>query len=105
MRIFLRSPRMTVPLRLRTAAFALFIAWTAVACAQAQRAPANATYEPEVGQPGKDVVWVPTPQAGVDRMLDMANVTPQDLLMALGSGAGPTAITAAKRRARTLGTA
>ena len=59
---------MSVLLRLRTAAFALFIAWTAVACAQAQRAPANATYEPEVGQPGKDVVWVPTPQAVVDRM-------------------------------------
>src|SRR5205814_930420 len=52
MRIFRRSPRMIVSLRLRTAAFALFIAWTAVACAQTQRAPANATYEPQVGLPG-----------------------------------------------------
>src|SRR5438105_3321288 len=103
MRIFLRSPRMSVLLRLRTAAFALFIAWTAVACAQAQRAPANATYEPEVGQPGKDVVWVPTPQAVVDRMLDMAKVTSKDFLIDLGSGDGRTVITAAKRGARAIG--
>src|SRR5256714_11885632 len=103
MRIFRRSPRMIVSLRLRTAAFALFIAWTAAACAQAQRAPANATYEPEVGQPGKDVVWVPTPQALVDKMLDMAKVTPKDYVIDLGSGDGRTVITAAKRGAKALG--
>jgi hypothetical protein len=33
-------------------------------------------FKPEVGQPGKDVVWVPTPQVLVDKMLDMAKVTP-----------------------------
>lgn len=55
------------------------------------------TYEPKVGQPGKDVVWVPTPQALVDRMLDMAKVTPQDYVVDLGSGDGRTVITAAKR--------
>lgn len=55
------------------------------------------TYEPKVGQPGKDVVWVPTPQALVDRMLDMAKATPQDYLVDLGSGDGRTVITAAKR--------
>ena len=54
-------------------------------------------YEPKVGQPGKDVVWVPTPQALVDRMLDMAKVTPQDYVVDLGSGDGRTVITAAKR--------
>ena len=37
-----------------------------------------------VGQAGKDVVWVPTPQALVDKMLDMAKVTPQDFVMDLG---------------------
>jgi Methyltransferase domain len=54
-------------------------------------------YEPKVGQPGKDVVWVPTPQALVDLMLDMAKATPQDYLVDLGSGDGRTVITAAKR--------
>jgi len=94
---------MHVLTRLRYAAFALIVAWTAVACAQAQRAPANSAYQPEVGQAGKDVVWVPTPQAVVDRMLDMAKVTPQDFLMDLGSGDGRTVITAAKRGTRALG--
>ena len=57
-------------------------------------------YEPPVGQEGKDVVWVPTPQALVDKMLDMAKVTPQDFVMDLGSGDGRTVITAAKRGAQ-----
>ena len=60
-------------------------------------------YTPTVGQPGKDVVWVPTPQPLVDRMLDMAKVTSSDYLMDLGSGDGRTVITAAKRGARALG--
>ena len=64
---------------------------------------ATTTYEPTVGQEGKDVVWVPTPQAVVDTMLDMAKVTPNDFLMDLGSGDGRTVITAAKRGARALG--
>jgi precorrin-6B methylase 2 len=60
-------------------------------------------FEPSVGQPGKDVVWVPTPQALVDKMLDLAKVTPQDFLMDLGSGDGRTVITAAKRGLRAQG--
>jgi hypothetical protein len=60
-------------------------------------------FEPRVGQAGKDVVWVPTPQALVDRMLDMAKVTPSDFLMDLGSGDGRTVITAAKRGVRAVG--
>ena len=67
------------------------------------QAQATATYKPEVGQPGKDVVWVPTPQALVDTMLDMAKVTPQDLVMDLGSGDGRTVITAAKRGITAIG--
>jgi precorrin-6B methylase 2 len=74
---------------------------SAAACAQAQKAPA--AYEPTVGQEGKDVVWVPTPQALVDRMLDMAKATPADYLMDLGSGDGRTVITAAKRGIRATG--
>ena len=61
------------------------------------------TFQPQVGQPGKDVVWVPTSQALVDKMLDIAKVTPQDVVFDLGSGDGRTVITAAKRGARAFG--
>jgi len=74
---------------------------SALAIAQPQKAPA--AYEPSVGQEGKDVVWVPTSQALVDKMLDMAKVTPRDYVMDLGSGDGRTVITAAKRGARAVG--
>jgi SAM-dependent methyltransferase len=60
-------------------------------------------FQPQVGQAGKDVVWVPTPQALVDRMLDMAKVTPEDYVVDLGSGDGRTVITAARRGARAKG--
>jgi SAM-dependent methyltransferase len=68
----------------------------------AQAQPAK-EYEPSVGQEGKDVVWVPTPQALVDKMLDMAKVTPKDYVIDLGSGDGRTVITAAKRGSKALG--
>jgi precorrin-6B methylase 2 len=60
-------------------------------------------YVPEVGQQGKDVVWVPTPQELVDTMLSIAKVTPRDFVIDLGSGDGRTVITAAKRGAHALG--
>src|SRR5437763_14579991 len=85
----------------RHAAGVLLIAFSTLALAQAQRAPS--AFEPEVGQAGKDVVWVPTPQAVVDKMLDLARVTPKDFLIDLGSGDGRTVITAAKRGARAMG--
>ena len=71
--------------------------------AYAQTAVQTGQFEPKVGQAGKDVVWVPTPQELVDKMLDMAKVTPQDFVMDLGSGDGRTVITAAKRGARAKG--
>jgi SAM-dependent methyltransferase len=61
------------------------------------------TFKPEVGQAGKDVVWVPTPEATVERMLDLAKVTPQDYVIDLGSGDGRNVIGAAKRGANALG--
>jgi hypothetical protein len=67
------------------------------------QATATKPFEPTVGQAGKDVVWVPTPQALVEKMLDMAKLTPQDFHMDLGSGDGRTVITAAKRGARSEG--
>jgi precorrin-6B methylase 2 len=60
-------------------------------------------YQPYVGQPGKDVVWVPTDEGLVGKMLDMAQVTAQDYLIDLGSGDGRTVIAAAKRGLRALG--
>jgi precorrin-6B methylase 2 len=60
-------------------------------------------YAPAVGQEGKDVVWVPTPQVLVEKMLDLAEVTPQDYVMDLGSGDGRNIIAAARRGARALG--
>src|SRR4030095_9513783 len=68
----------------------------------AQAQPAK-DYEPSVGQEGKDVVWFPTPQELVDKMLDMAKVTPKDYVIDLGSGDGRTVITAAKRGSKALG--
>jgi SAM-dependent methyltransferase len=62
-----------------------------------------ADYTPEVGQQGKDVVWVPTALTLVNKMLDMAKLTPQDILYDLGSGDGRTVITAAKRGTRAYG--
>src|SRR6187431_1776870 len=68
----------------RTATAAGLVLVAALSLAQAQqRAP---DYEPSVGQAGKDVVWVPTGQALVDKMLDMANVTAKDFVIDLGSG-------------------
>ena len=49
---------------------------------------AQQEYTPSVGQEGKDVIWVPTPQALVDKMLDMAKVTPKDYIIDLGPRAG-----------------
>jgi precorrin-6B methylase 2 len=69
----------------------------------AQSQPAKEAYEPRVGQEGKDVVWVPSPQTVVNKMLDMAKVTPKDYVIDLGSGDGRTVITAAKRGAKAQG--
>jgi hypothetical protein len=72
----------------RTIAAVVLAFFTGVAAAQ---------YQPQVGQAGKDVIWVPTPDDVVDRMLTMAQVTPQDFVMDLGAGDGKIAIAAAKK--------
>jgi len=85
-------------------AFRLFVFVAAVSLASASAFAQTAKpFEPVSGQPGKDVVWVPTPQPLVEKMLDMAKLTPQDFHMDLGSGDGRTVITAAKRGARSEG--
>jgi SAM-dependent methyltransferase len=85
----------------RRALFGLCLSIVFIAAgAQAQ---SKGDYQPQVGQEGKDVIWVPTPQALVDRMLDMGKVTAKDYVIDLGSGDGRTVITAAKRGAKALG--
>src|SRR5438270_1603574 len=81
--------------------FSILILSAIALCAFAQ-AP-SVEYTPEVGQAGKDVVWVPTPQELVNKMLNLAKVTPKDYVIDLGSGDGRTVITAAKRGVRSLG--
>jgi SAM-dependent methyltransferase len=81
-------------------AMALCLAWAALL---ADRVVAQQVVEPTIGQAGKDAVWVPTSAEMVEKMLDVAKVTPQDFVVDLGSGDGRTIIAAAKRGARALG--
>src|SRR4051812_33445053 len=78
-------------------AVALFSSAVTLAPAHAQSAPGTKDYTPSVGQEGKDVIWVPTPQSLVERMLTMAGVKPTDYVIDLGSGDGRTVITAVKK--------
>ena len=61
------------------------------------RAECERDYKPQVGQAGKDVVWVPTPDELVNKMLTMATVTPKDFVVDLGAGDGKIAIAAGKK--------
>ena len=91
MKTFALVPALLLALCLRTAA--------AAEVAQETGKP----FEPVSGQAGKDVVWVPTPPVLVEKMLDLAKVTPADFVMDLGSGDGRNIIAAAKRGARAVG--
>ena len=93
---------MTARLALRLILLAAVVSLGSIAV-YAQATATQKPFEPTVGQAGKDVVWVPTSQALVDKMLDMAKVTPQDFVMDLGSGDGRTVISAAKRGATAKG--
>jgi SAM-dependent methyltransferase len=85
----------------RRAGLALALCAFAAAGAAQQ---AQKDFTPQVGQAGKDVIWVPTPDELVDRMLRMAQTTPEDFVIDLGSGDGRTVIAAAKRfGARAMG--
>lgn len=104
MRPTLFPRRSIVPIAALVLAQAFFLSVASSGSPQNPSQPAqHPAFKPEVGQAGKDVVWVPTPQALVDKMLDMAKVTPDDTVMDLGSGDGITVITAAKRGAKAVG--
>ena len=79
-------------------AIAAALLLAASASAQAKtRAECERDYKPQVGQSGKDVIWVPTPDELVNRMLTMAKVTPKDYVVDLGAGDGKIAIAAGKK--------
>ena len=78
--------------QVQAAALAAAVAFALPAAAQQPK-----PYEPQVGQAGKDVIWVPTPDEVVDRMLSMAQVKPNDIVYDLGAGNGKIAIAAAKK--------
>ena len=82
----------------------VLLAIPTIASAQAAAGVQKAEeYTPTVGQEGKDVIWVPTPDELVEAMLNMAKVAPNDTVMDLGSGDGRIVIAAAKRGARATG--
>lgn len=84
-------------LQMAGAGFLVVAALFAPLQASASAPQGDPNYQPTVGQEGKDVVWVPTSQALVNQMLDLAKLTPKDILIDLGSGDGRTVITAAQR--------
>jgi hypothetical protein len=89
---------------IRSAAVIAVAGVLAAGVAQAQdRKSCERDYKPQVGQSGKDVVWVPTPDELVQRMLRMAKVTPQDIVYDLGAGDGKIAIAAGKLGATAFG--
>ena len=84
-------------------ALAGVLAAAAVSVDAKDRRDCDRDYKPQVGQSGKDVVWVPTPDEIVQRMLRMAKVTPQDTVYDLGAGDGKIAIAAGKLGATAVG--
>lgn len=83
--------------------FALAVGNVSAQAVVEDRATCDRAYKPQVGQEGKDVVWVPTPDEVVQRMLQVAKVTPKDIVYDLGAGDGKIAIAAGKLGATSVG--
>ena len=75
--------------------YVLLTSWLSLAFASTTPAPAE--YQPKVGQEGKDVIWVPTPESLIEKMLAAAKVTDKDKVFDLGAGDGIIAITEARK--------
>jgi SAM-dependent methyltransferase len=89
------------PAPIATGSFATwFVLALSLACvipaSGASREECERQFKPESGQPGKDVIWVPTNDYLVARMLKMAQVTKADRVYDLGAGDGKIAIAAAR---------
>jgi SAM-dependent methyltransferase len=91
---------MSRQIRLHALFAALFVAALA---GGGQAQSADEPYVPQPGEIGKDVIWLPSENVMVQRMLDIAQVTAKDFVVDLGSGDGRTVIAAARRGARALG--
>ena len=89
----MHTPRRAAPVLTAALLSLTFVFGSALAA----QSPAAKEFVPSVGQEGRDVIWVPTPQELVDRMLQMAETKPADYVIDLGSGDGRTVITAAKK--------
>lgn len=85
----------------RTAPLAVALVVVTLACILPARA--QQPEEPRIGQPGKDVIWVPTPPELIEAMFSLADITSRDYVVDLGSGDGRVVIAAARRGARALG--
>lgn len=81
----------------------LALAWLAMLGTMPTAAQQTQPYQPQLNQPGKDVQWVPTPPELVDKMLELARLTPNDRLVDLGSGDGVLVLAAARRGIRARG--
>jgi hypothetical protein len=87
-----------------TSLFALLLVFAVATAESKTRADCERDYKPRAGQAGKDVIWWPTDDGLVSRMLKMAKVGPSDTVYDLGAGDGRIAITAAKQfGARAIG--
>lgn len=83
--------------------FTTFLLTLVIASATGAAAQQKEEFVPFSGQPGKDVVWVPSPEVTVAKMMEVGRITAQDFVVDLGSGDGRNVIAAAKIGARGLG--
>jgi len=81
----------------RRATLLLVLGFAAALGAQDLPRYGDELYQPRLRQPGKDVMWLPTPDAMVERMLTMAKTTSADVVYDLGAGDGRLPIAAAQK--------
>lgn len=95
---FTKSHEFSKELNMKLSLFLLYVLLTSwLNLAFASTTTNSTEYKPKVGQEGKDVIWVPTPEGLIDKMLEAAKVSDKDTLFDLGAGDGIIAITATRK--------
>jgi 2-polyprenyl-3-methyl-5-hydroxy-6-metoxy-1,4-benzoquinol methylase len=95
---FTKSHEFSKELNMKLSRFLLYVLMTSwLNLAFASTTTNSTEYKPKVGQEGKDVIWVPTPEGLIDKMLEAAKVSDKDTLFDLGAGDGIIAITATRK--------
>jgi 2-polyprenyl-3-methyl-5-hydroxy-6-metoxy-1,4-benzoquinol methylase len=95
---FTKSHEFSKELNMKLSRFLLYVLLTSwLNLAFASPTTNSTEYKPKVGQEGKDVIWVPTPEGLIDKMLEAAKVSDKDTLFDLGAGDGIIAITATRK--------